>query len=396
MIPSVLEKAAASLAPGPGIRAGEPTIEAVAPGEVRVGGRKMINMACCDYLGFARDPRVLDASRVALEEWGLGSAAGRVLSGTTMLHRELEQRLAAWVGCDDAVLHGSCWTANAAVFGALATLAQRAGTTMAVFSDRLNHASIIDATRAQRQTVSRLGLYDHGDDLDDLRDQLGGLEDGAVKVIVTDGVFSMEGDEAPLEVLCKLAETFDALLVVDDSHATGVTGPTGRGTAEAKDLLGRIGIITGTLGKALGGAIGGFVAGPEPLMAALRTMSRPYTFSNNPPPVVVAGALAALDILQSGDEPLATLRARARRLRGGIARLGLTTHPGKHPIVPVIVGGEDHARVTSEALAAAGVFATALTFPIVPRGEARLRLQVSAAHSDEDIDHVLDSLTRSN
>jgi len=395
VIPSTLEKAVASVATEWTARSSETVIEAVAPGEVRVAGRAMINKSCCDYLGFARDPRVVDASRAALDEWGLGSAAGRLLSGTTTLHRELEHRLADWVGCDDAVLHGSCWTANGAIFGALAALAQQAGTSMAVLSDRLNHASIIDAIRAQHRTVSRLGLYGREENLVDLRNQLSNLPKNVVKVIVTDGVFSMEGDQARLDVLCDVAQEFDALLIVDDSHATGVTGATGRGTAEAQGVLGQVDVITGTLGKALGGAIGGFVAGNMQLMAALRATSRPYTFSNNPPAMVVAGALEALRILKSGNEPLTTLRARVHQLRSGVTRLGLNTHSGEHPIVPVIIGNEDSARATSEVFFAAGVFATAQIFPIVPCGEARIRLQVSAAHSEADIDHVLESLSQS-
>lgn len=395
VIPATLEEVVEALATERAARSGETLIEAVAPGEVRVAGRTMINMSCCDYLGFARDSRVLDASRAALDVWGLGSAAGRLLSGTTTLHRRLEHCLADWVGCDDAVLHGSCWTANGAIFGALASLAQQAGTSMAVLSDRLNHASIIDTIRAQHSAISRLGLYGREDHLADLRRQLGDVPGDLVKVIVTDGVFSMEGDQAPLAALVELAHEFETLLIVDDSHATGVTGATGRGTAEAQGVLGQVDVITGTLGKALGGAIGGFVAGDKRLMAALRATSRPYTFSNNPPTMVVAGALEALNILHTSDEPLTTLRARVHQLRTGVTQLGLTIHAGEHPIVPVIIGDEDRTRAVSEACLAGGVFATAQTFPIVPRGEARIRLQVSAAHSEADIDHVLETLTKS-
>jgi glycine C-acetyltransferase len=394
VIPAALDEAAAALtSAGAQARNVEPLIEATGPGELRIGGRTLINMASNDYLGFAHDPRILTAARSALDRWGLGSAAGRVLSGTTTLHRELERRLATWVGCDDAVLHGSCWTANAAIFGTLSGLAREGGTTLAVLSDRLNHASIIDGIRAQRPTISHLGLYAH-DDLDDLHSKLSQLPNDVAKVIVTDGVFSMEGDQAPLVALHRLAHEFRALLIVDDSHGTGVVGTTGRGTPEAQGVLGNIDIITGTLGKALGGAIGGFVAGPCQLIAALRATSRPYIFSNNPPTPVIAGALAALDILEGDDQPLTSLRARVEQLRTGITRLRLKTYPSQHPIVPVLLGDEARARQTSEALASAGVFATALSYPIVPRGEARLRLQVSAAHSHAAIDHVLGALER--
>jgi glycine C-acetyltransferase len=375
------------------IGAEAPVVEAAAPGMVEVGGREMVNMASNDYLGLARDPRVIAAAHAALEDWGLGSAAGRVLSGNTAPHRDLERALAAWVGSSDAALFGSCWTANAAIFAVLGELAAEASSTLAVFSDRLNHASIIDAIRAQRRTISRVGVFDHDETLDGLREQLGTAAGGdAVRVIVTDGVFSMEGDEAPLNALADLAEEFDALLIVDDSHGTGVVGATGRGTSEAQNAIGRIDVVTGTLGKALGGAIGGFVAGPERLMQLLRTTARPFVFSNNPPSTVVAGALKALELLAQDRELLDTLRARVRRLRDGIVGLGLRTVPGEHPIVPVLLGDEDVARAASARLADAGVFATALTFPIVPRDEARLRLQVSGAHSEDAIDQVLNAL----
>jgi glycine C-acetyltransferase len=210
--------------------------------------------------------------------------------------------------------------------------------------------------------------------------------------VITDGVFSMEGDQAPLPALVGLAERFEAMLVVDDSHGTGVVGATGRGTAEAQGVIGRVDVVTGTLGKALGGAIGGFVAGPRDLMSAVRTASRPYVFSNNPPVPVVAGALAAIGILETDACPLRTLAARVGHLRSGVERLGLTTYPGEHPIVPVLLGDDDRANAASAQLAEDGIYATALTYPIVPRGEARLRLQVSAAHSMAALDEVVDAL----
>lgn len=391
MIPAVLAAAATALA-GSGAPAG-PLIQQADPGRVTVDGRVMVNMASCDYLGLAHHPSVLTAARQALEEWGLGSASGRILSGNTVLHRRLEERLAGWVGCEDAVLHGSCWTANAAILDALAALAENAGRRLAVFSDRLNHASIIDGIRAQRRAIARLTLYAH-DDLDRLRKQLADPADGALKVIVTDGVFSMEGDIAPLAELCDLAAEFNAVTVVDDSHGTGVVGATGRGASQAQGVLGRVDVITGTLGKALGGAIGGFAAGPRVLMSALRALSRPYVFSNNPPTPVVAGSLAALEVLHRDSGPLAGLRGRVQQLRTAVADLGLRTLPGEHPIVPVIIGDEQDARAVADAMAAAGVYVTALAFPIVPRGEARLRLQVSAAHTEPDILWVLDALAQ--
>lgn len=391
MIPEALEDALAATA-----CSGEQGEQVVGPGgagRITLDGRELINMASCDYLGFAHHPEVLLAAHNALGEWGLGMAAGRILSGTTTLHRELEQRLASWVGCDDAVLYATCWTANAAVLGGLATFGRREGRSLAVFSDRLNHASIIDGIRGQRADVAHLGLFDHLGDLDDLRRGVASAPARAIPVIITDGVFSMEGDQAPLSALRGLAEQFDALLIVDDSHGTGVVGALGRGTTEAQDLLGRVDVITGTLGKALGGAIGGFVAGPNRLTTALRAVSRPYTFSTNPPPSVIAAAIAALDLLAGPATPLPTLHARVHHLRTGIEALGMQALPGDHPIVPVVVGAEDAARTMSADMISHGVFATALTFPVVPRGHARLRLQVSAAHSEPDLDRVLTALS---
>lgn len=360
-------------------------------GHVVVEGADQVNMASNDYLGLARDPRVVQAAQDALQTWGLGSAATRVLSGTTSLHRELEERLAGWVGADAALLYGSCWTANAAVFEVLAGLAAEADNTLAVFSDRDNHASIIDAVQGQRRRVSLLETYDHHD-LTELAASLAARPVDTTCVIVTDGVFSMEGDQAPLSALLELADAHQSLLVVDDSHGVGVTGPSGRGTAQAQGVLGHVDIVTGTLGKALGGAIGGFAAASSAVGALLRERSRPYVFSNNPPTPVVAGALAALDVLSEDPVPLDTLHVRTRHLRDGLARLGLATVLSDHPIVPVLVGDEKLARRAGQELRRHGVLAAALGFPIVPHGQARLRLQASAAHTRRDIDHVLHAL----
>jgi glycine C-acetyltransferase len=389
MIPAALTAAAQTAGPQP--RPGGVIIDAARPGQVTVDGRVLINLASCDYLGFAHDQRITQAAHDALREWGLGMAATRVLSGTTAVHRELERQLAAWVGCDDAVLHGSCWAANAAVFGTLTTLAGQAGAHLVIYSDQLNHASIIDGIRAHRGSAATLRIYPH-DAPGTLRHQLEQDHDRAgpmVAVIVTDGVFSMEGDQAPLTTLAQLAGQHSALLVVDDSHGTGVAGATGRGTAQAQNLLGAVDVITGTLGKALGGASGGFVAGPRNLMAALRAMSRPYIFSNNPPVLVAAAALAALDVLRTDRTPLQTLRARVTQLRDGITEQGLPSHPGQHPIVPIIIGDETATVQMSRTFHDHGLLATPLAFPIVPRGQARLRIQISAAHPAETIEKIL-------
>lgn len=361
------------------------------PGHLTVDGADLVNMASCNYLGLSRHPRVLAAAHAALQRWGMGTAATRALSGSTMLHRELEQRLGEWVGTEDSVLFSSCWTANAAVFAALATLAEQARRPLTVFSDRLNHASIIDAIRAQRDTVAHVVRYDRAH-LDVLQQQLAAQAQDTVPVIVTDGVFSMEGDQAPLTALVQLAEEHHALLVVDDSHGVGVVGGIGRGCAEAQGVLGHVDVVVGTLGKALGGAAGGFAATSAELAAWMRASSRPFIFSNNPPVPVVAASLTALDVLTESRELLETLRARTRRLREGIAELRLPTVAGDHPIVPIIVGDEEKTVTMSQALRRHGVFATSLAYPIVPRGEARLRLQVSASHTVADIDRALAGL----
>lgn len=390
MIPPTLVRAVESSTP-----AGPPLVQAAGPGSVRIDGHNFINLASCDYLGLARHPAVLAAAGDALRTWGLGSAATRVLSGSTEIHRQLEKRLGQFVGTEDAVLHGSCWSANAAVFGTLAELARRSGTTLAVFSDRLNHASLIDAIRGARPQVSHLLTYDHhASGTSQLRAMLQDHPDGTARVIVTDGVFSMEGDQAPLRHLVDLATQFRAMLVVDDSHGTGVLGAHGRGSIEAQRVLSEADVVTGTLGKALGGATGGFVAGSTPFTTAVRALSRPYIFSNNPPYPVVAAALAALDVLDSDPHLRTTLRERIGRLRDGIESLGLPVLPGEHPIIPLILGQEERATAVSHALRQQRIYVTPVAYPIVGRGQARIRIQASAAHTTGDIEHVLDALAK--
>lgn len=372
-----------------------PLIDAASPGSVHIQGQPFVNMASCDYLGFARDPRVIEAASNALHTWGLGSAATRILSGGSTLHRDLEHRIAAWVGCDDAILYGSCWTANAAILGGLAQLAKDAETSLTVYSDRLNHASIIDGIRGQRQAISALHLFTHPD-LAELEQHLATTTDtNTIRVIITDGIFSMEGDQAPLADLCALAEAHNALLVVDDSHGTGTTGETGRGTFEAQNVLGQVDVVTGTFGKALGGASGGFIAAHADLISAIRAISRPYIFSNNPPYAVAAAALTALDILATDSSAISTMRQRVTQLREGVSYLGLHTMGNDHPIVPILLGDESRAREMAIAMQTHGIYATPLAFPVVPRGEARLRLQVSAAHTPAAINQVLTALEAS-
>lgn len=351
---------------------------------VRVNEREMINLASNDYLGMTQHPAVLEAATRALHDAGFGTGAGRVLSGTHRLHRELEARLADWVGCEAAALHPSCSAANEGLFAAMASIAP--DPPLQVYSDALNHASLIDGLRLLRSIHSgaRVSRYPHVD-IDALRELLAGAQTGAATLVVTDGVFSMEGDQAPLQALLTLCAEHDATLIVDDSHGTGVLGATGRGTAQAQGLQGSIPVITSTIGKALAGGIGGFVAGPKSLVEMLRRHSRPYIFSNSLPPPVVAGTLAALDVLDGEPGLLDLLNANIRSMRGGLSDAGYRVLPGDHPIIPVMIGDEGAAQRLAADLREEEVYVQALTYPVVPRNEARIRVQVSAAHQEHHL-----------
>ncbi len=348
-------------------------------------GRRVLNLCSNDYLGLASDPIVIDAAKQALDRWGFGLASGRVICGSLTLHRELERAVSALLGTDDTLLYTSCFDANGGLFEPLL------GPHDAVISDRLNHASIIDGIRlckAQRFTYPTR-------DLDALRAILAGDAARAQRrLVVTDGVFSMDGGVADVAALCDLAAEFDALLVVDDSHATGIIGPGGRGTAGDPEVAGRVDLVTGTFGKALGGAGGGFTSGRRELIDLLRATSRSYVFTNALPPTTAAVALAALRLGVEGDARRARAVANAALLRDMLAERGFTIPDGAHPIVPVIVGDGERARTMAAALLAEGVLAVALTYPIVAADAARIRLQVTAAHTEADLRHAADALTR--
>ncbi len=376
----------------------EVPLESVQGGSVKVAGRDCVMLASNNYLGLANHPKILEAAHRGLDEWGYGMASVRFLCGTEPIHLELERRIAAFLGCEAAILHGSCFAANEAFFTAL--LANDFGRTEyqdAIYSDQFNHASIIDGIRLCRAVAKNavLRLY-RNRDVDHLEQML--EEDRnknyRIKIIVTDGVFSMEGFMAPLEGLHRLAVEHGALFAVDESHATGVLGATGRGTPEELGLHGRIDVITGTFGKALGGASGGFIAGKTELIEFLRQKSRPYTFSNTMPPSVVTGSLAALDLIEQHPEIVDRLHENTDYFREEIAKLGFTILPGKHAIVPIMLGEAAVAQEMSRQLLDEGVYIKGLWYPVVPKGEARLRGQISAAHSKDDLDRALAAFER--
>jgi len=351
---------------------------------VRMRGRgEIIVLSSNNYLGLCDVPEVVDAGKSALDQFGAGTGSVRFICGTFAVHEDLEGALARFVGTESSLSYVSCWNANE---GLVPTLL---GEHDIVLSDRLNHASIIDAIRLARSiTKCAAGVYEHGD-LSDLEAKLKAARDKRLRLVITDGVFSMEGAIAPLPDLLHLCRRYDAMLAVDDSHGTGVLGPSGRGTAEHFGLLGEIDIITSTLGKALGGAAGGFTAGPAALTDYLTQRSRPQLFSNALPPTVAASALASVTYLEQHPERVTKLRENTVYFREGLLARGFRPLPGETPIIPVILGDTAKAIRMSELLLDEGVFVTGFGYPVVPQGEARVRCQISAAHSRDDLDTAL-------
>jgi glycine C-acetyltransferase len=351
---------------------------------VRMEGRgEVIILSSNNYLGLSNQPEVVAAGKAGLERWGAGTASVRFICGTYTVHRTLEAACARLVGNGASLSFVSAWNANEAVPATLL------GEQDIVISDQLNHASIIDAARlAKAITKCQTAVYRHAD-LADLEEKLTAARDRRTRMVITDGVFSMEGSIAPLPDLVELCRRYEAVLVVDDSHATGVLGAHGRGTAEHYDLIGEVDIITSTLGKALGGAAGGFVAGSAAVCDYLTQRARPQLFSNALPPTVAASALASVEYLEAHPERVATLRANAGYFRERLLELGFKPLPGETPIIPVILGETSAAIRMSELLLAEGVFVTGFGFPVVPQGQARVRCQVSAAHTRDDLDQAL-------
>ncbi len=338
-----------------------------------------INLCANNYLGLADSPDVKKAVADAMDSHGFGMASVRFICGTQDIHKTLEQRLSEWLGTEDTILYTSCFDANAGLFETLL------GDEDAIISDALNHASIIDGGRlckAQRK------VYAHAD-MDELESKLQETGAARFRMIATDGVFSMQGDTAPLREICDLADRYDAMVMVDDSHATGFIGPNGRGTPDELGVSERIDVLTSTMGKALGGASGGFTSGRKEIVEYLRQRSRPYLFSNTLAPLIVVGALKALDLVQDNPGLRNTLMENARYFRDGMERLGFEIIPGNHPIVPIMVRDELKNVKLAEAVNERGVFVVAFSFPVVPRGEARIRVQLSAAHTREQLDRAL-------
>ncbi len=347
-------------------------------------GRSVLNLCANNYLGLANHPEVMAAAKEGIDEHGFGVASVRFICGTQGQHRELERRLAAFVGCEDAILYSSCFDANTGLFETLL------GAEDAIISDALNHASIIDGVR-----LCKAARYHYANaDLADLERQLEAASGARHRLVVTDGVFSMDGVVAPLRGICDLADRYDALVMVDDSHAVGFMGRHGRGTHEYAGVEGRVDLLTGTLGKALGGASGGYTAGPAELVALLRQRSRPYLFSNALAPSVVAASLAVLDLLGRSDDLRARLHANAAYFRARMADAGFELAGAGHPIVPVMIGDAALAARLAERLLDEGVYVVGFSFPVVPRGQARIRTQLSAAHTRAHLDLAVDAFVR--
>ncbi len=346
---------------------------------VDAAGRDVLNLCANNYLGLADDPRVVAAAERALHDWGYGMASVRFICGTQSIHRDLEERLAAFLGTEDAVLFGSCFDANGGVFEAL--LDERD----AVISDALNHASIIDGVRLCKARRLRYANRD----MAQLEARLVESADVRYRLIVTDGVFSMDGYLAPLDEICALAAKHDALVMVDDSHAVGFVGPEGRGTPELFGVTDRVDIVSGTLGKALGGASGGYIAARCEIVELLKQRARPYLFSNSVAPPIVAASLEVLRILETSADLRERVHRAAARFRVAMTTAGFDLLPGEHPIVPVMFGDALLAGRIADALFAQGVYAVAFSFPVVPLGQARIRVQLSAAHTDVDVDRAV-------
>jgi glycine C-acetyltransferase len=347
-------------------------------------GQEMINLCANNYLGLANHPAVVKAAHDGLTHYGYGMASVRFICGTQTVHRELEERLSAYLSMDDTILYSSCFDANGGLFETLLDEKD------AVISDALNHASIIDGIRLCKARRLRYA----NNDMNELEQALKDSQDARVRLIATDGVFSMDGSIARLNEICDLADRYAALVMVDDSHATGFIGARGRGSHEFRGVMGRIDILTSTLGKALGGASGGFVSARKEIVAWLRQRSRPYLFSNSIAPIVAAATIQVLDLLENSPELRDRVHANARYFRERMQALGFNLVPGEHPIIPVMLGDAPLAVRLAERMQEAGIYVVAFSFPVVPHGKARIRTQMNAAHTTQQLDKVISAFER--
>jgi len=347
-------------------------------------GTEVLNFCANNYLGLSSHPKVINAAKRGLEERGYGMSSVRFICGTQDIHKELEQKISKFLRTEDTILYAACFDANAGVFEPIL------GEEDAVISDELNHASIIDGVRACKALRYR---YRHAD-MNDLEEKLKACTNARFKMIATDGVFSMDGDLAPLDIICNLAEKYDALVMVDDSHATGFVGKTGRGSIEAKNVMGRVDIITSTLGKAAGGASGGFTSGRKEIIEFLRQRSRPYLFSNTLPPPIVSAAMAVFDLLESTTELRDKLEKNTIYFRNEMTRRGFDIRPGEHPIVPIMLYDAKLATDFADKLLHEGIYVIGFSFPVVPKGQARIRVQVSAVHEKEHLDKAINAFEK--
>jgi glycine C-acetyltransferase len=353
--------------------------------DVRTNGetREVLNLCANNYLGLANHPEVIAAAHKALDDFGYGMASVRFICGTQTIHKVLEERISAFLGTEDTILYPSCFDANGGLFETLL------GPDDAVISDALNHASIIDGIR-----LCKAGRFRYANnDMDDLRVQLEAARDANVSLVVTDGVFSMDGTIANLGAICELADEFDALTMIDDCHAAGFLGERGRGTHEYRGVMGRIDIITGTLGKALGGASGGYTSGRKEIVGWLRQRSRPYLFSNSVAPMIAAASIAVLDLLERDDSLRQQLHENAAYFRAKMTERGFDLKPGEHPIIPVMLGDAKLATEMADRLLERGIYVIGFSYPVVPKGEARIRTQMSAGLTRAQLDKAIDAFT---
>ena len=345
-------------------------------------GRKVINLCANNYLGLSSHPAVLQAARDAVDRWGYGMSSVRFICGTQAIHKQLEDKLSVFLGMEDTILYSSCFDANGGLFETLL------GAEDAVISDALNHASIIDGVRLCKAQRFRYA----NNDMADLEKQLLAAAGARFRMIATDGVFSMDGTIANLGAICDLAERHDAMVMVDDSHATGFVGRTGRGTSEYRDVMGRVDIVTSTLGKALGGAAGGFISAKKQVVGLLRQRSRPYLFSNALSPIITAASVAVIDLLNENTQLRDKLQSNTQLFRQGVANLGLNIVPGEHPIIPIMLGDAVVAQTMAAKLLKRGVYVVGFSYPVVPQGKARIRVQISAAHEEEDLRFAIEQI----